>query len=29
MPYENGPIILCHGLRQPLDQVWYRFRRMH
>jgi hypothetical protein len=29
MPYENGPIILCRGLRQPLDQVWNRFKRMH
>jgi len=29
MPYENGPIIVCHGLRAPLEQVWYRFKRMH
>ena len=29
MPYENGPIIVCHGLRRPLDEIWYRFRRMH
>lgn len=29
MPYENGPIILCHGLRRPLDELWPRFRRMH
>ncbi len=29
MPYENGPIILCHGLRRPLDQIWDHFRRMH
>jgi hypothetical protein len=29
MPYENGPIILCHGLRRPLAEVWPRFKRMH
>ncbi|HXN85479.1 MAG TPA: glycosyltransferase family 39 protein [Candidatus Binataceae bacterium] len=29
LPFENGPIIVCHGLRRPLDQIWYRFRRMH
>lgn len=29
MPYENGPIIVCHGLRRPLDEIWYRFKRMH
>jgi hypothetical protein len=28
-PYENGPIIVCHGLRRPLAEVWDRFRRMH
>jgi hypothetical protein len=28
MPYENGPIILCHGLRQPLPQMWPLFRRL-
>ncbi len=29
MPYENGPIIVCHGLRRPLDELWDRFKRMH
>lgn len=29
MPFENGPIILCRGLRRPLGEVWERFRRMH
>jgi len=29
LPFENGPIILCHGLRRPLPEVWDRFRRMH
>jgi hypothetical protein len=28
MPYENDrPIILCRGLRRPLDEVWPAFRR--
>lgn len=28
MPYENErPIILCRGLRRPLDEVWPAFRR--
>jgi hypothetical protein len=26
MPYENGPIILCQGLREPLSEAWPRFR---
>ena len=29
LPFENGPIILCHGLRRPLPEMWDRFRRMH
>jgi hypothetical protein len=29
MPYENGPIILCRGLRRPLSEVWDHFKRMH
>jgi 4-amino-4-deoxy-L-arabinose transferase-like glycosyltransferase len=29
MPYENGPIILCRGLRRPLAEVWDRFKRLH
>ncbi len=29
MPYENGPIIVCHGLRRPLGEMWPRFRRYH
>jgi hypothetical protein len=29
MPYENGPIILCHGLHHPLPSIWDHFRRMH
>ena len=29
MPYENGPIIVCHGLRRPLAEIWSNFRRMH
>lgn len=27
MPYENGPIILCHGLLRPLPEVWHMFKR--
>jgi Dolichyl-phosphate-mannose-protein mannosyltransferase len=27
MPYENGPIILCQGLRKPLSALWPRFKR--
>jgi hypothetical protein len=22
MPYENFPILLCHGLKRPLKQMW-------
>ena len=22
LPFENGPIIVCHGLRRPLAEVW-------
>ncbi len=29
MPYENGPIILCRGLRRPLPEIWDRFKREH
>jgi hypothetical protein len=29
MHYENGPIILCRGLRRPLPEIWDRFERMH
>jgi 4-amino-4-deoxy-L-arabinose transferase-like glycosyltransferase len=29
LPFENGPIVLCHGLRRPLPEMWHRFRRMH
>ncbi len=29
LPFENGPIIVCHGLRHPLAEMWPRFRRMH
>lgn len=29
VPYENGSIIICHGLHHPLAEVWPRFRRMH
>lgn len=29
LPFENGPIIVCHGLRRPLGEVWEQFRRMH
>ncbi len=29
VPYENGAIVVCHGLRVPLADVWDRFRRMH
>ncbi len=29
MPYENGPIILCRGLRHPLPEIWDRFKRYH
>ena len=29
LPLENGPIILCHGLRHPLPEMWPEFRRMH
>jgi hypothetical protein len=29
MPFENGPIIVCRGLRRPLAEMWPRFRRMH
>ena len=29
MPYENGPIILCRGMRPPLDEIWPRLRRYH
>ena len=27
MPYENGPIILCHGMHHPLTETWDAFRR--
>jgi hypothetical protein len=28
MPYENErPIILCHGMRRPLPEIWDSFRR--
>jgi len=27
MPYENGPIILCRGLRRPLPEIWDLFKR--
>ena len=27
MPYENGPIILCHGMRPSLTETWDSFRR--
>jgi hypothetical protein len=27
MPYENGPIILCRGMRRPLPEMWPLFRR--
>jgi hypothetical protein len=27
MPYEKGPIFVCRGLRDPLDQLWLRFRQ--
>ncbi len=27
MPYENGPIILCHEMRRPLGEMWDQFRR--
>jgi hypothetical protein len=29
MPYENGPIFLCRGLRRPLPEMWDSFKRMH
>ena len=29
MPYENGPIILCKGLRRPLPEMWDQFKREH
>ena len=29
MPYENGGVILCKGLRQPLPQMWDTFKRLH
>jgi hypothetical protein len=29
MPYENGPIIVCHRPRLTLDEIWHRFRSMH
>jgi hypothetical protein len=29
LPFENGPIILCHRLHPPLSEIWDRFRRMH
>ena len=29
LPFENGPIIVCHGLHRPLPEMWARFRRMH
>jgi hypothetical protein len=29
LPFENGPIIVCHGLRHSLPEIWPRFRRMH
>ena len=29
VPYENGPLVVCHGLRRPLEEIWPRFRRMH
>jgi hypothetical protein len=29
MPYENGPIILCRGLRRPLPEIWDQFKRLH
>ncbi len=27
MPYENGPIIVCHGMHPPLGEMWDQFRR--
>lgn len=28
MPYENDrPIVVCRGLKRPLDEVWDRFKR--
>jgi len=29
MPYENGPIFICRGLRGPLPEIWRDLRRMH
>jgi hypothetical protein len=29
MPYENGVVILCKGLRHPLPQIWDSFKRLH
>lgn len=26
-PYENGPILLCRGLKRPLSEIWPRLRR--
>ena len=29
MPYENGVVILCKGLRHPLPEIWDSFKRLH
>jgi hypothetical protein len=29
MPYENGLVILCRGLRRPLPLMWDSFKRLH
>jgi hypothetical protein len=26
MPYENGPVYLCRGLKKPLRDLWPRFK---
>jgi hypothetical protein len=27
MPYEKGPIMVCHELIRPLPQIWHLFKR--